>query len=143
MSKRAFLDDELWFPDAHSHLCYLAHLGDEFGCCLGVLSRFVGPSLYLLRITFEAGGAIQYYSCESDVADAMVCAVTEIGAIDHTAVPAEFALVLPALSRKNDDTITDGPRMAQIPSGGPEIYERARSLGLERALYGPRIIVSR
>ncbi|OJA18334.1 hypothetical protein AZE42_06210 [Rhizopogon vesiculosus] len=36
MSKRAFLDDELWSP------------GDEFVCCPGVLSRFLGLSLYLL-----------------------------------------------------------------------------------------------
>jgi hypothetical protein len=58
-------------------------------------------------------------SCESDVAEAMVwyaiefppfhviarefaglSAVTEIGAVDHTAVPAEFPLVFPALSRQ-------------------------------------------
>ena len=39
--------------DTHSHLCYLAHLGDEFVRCLGVLSRFLGPLSYLLHVTWK------------------------------------------------------------------------------------------
>ncbi|OJA15244.1 hypothetical protein AZE42_11551 [Rhizopogon vesiculosus] len=99
MSERAFLDDELWSPGENSAHIFTFHpLSTRIHPLYIVLSRFLGPSLYL-RVTLEASGAIQYYSCESDVAEAM-SAVTEIGAVDHTAVPAEFPLVFPALSRQ-------------------------------------------
>src|SRR5882757_6537154 len=82
--------------DAHSHLCYLTHLGDEFVCCLGVLSRFLGPSLYLLVRERCCGGngmvrnCISSFSCHCSRVCWPQSAVTEVGAIDHTAVPAGF-----------------------------------------------------